>query len=429
MIPDCDVQILDLSVAEEPKPILIKILESKNWDVIGITVLTYCLDSVRQLVNLIRKNGDTHLIGGGAHATLVPDDCLKMGFDTVVVGEGELVISDIIHKEQMGIIKGEPVKNFEKIPFPDRRLVDHTKYGFFGFLQVPGLSTSVMISRGCPFNCRFCGRLVRGSVRRRSVESIIKELNELQRQGFENIFIADDHFITNRKWVIAFCEAVKKHKLSFNFFFQTRIDNFNLKIAKALRDIGTQYIGFGIESINPDILRYYNKTSNPLKWRDLTKKALEYCNDAGIFSQASLIIGAPMETEEMFWESYDFVRKNGADTVNVNPLTYLVGSEIWREAIEKGILQQDEYLISVLDRNLSLIPQKRIAEICDEVFEKVINVERRLVFKTVRHIDRFRIRLLSMGVKKAISWNLLRGNWREHYNILKEFGYGKKSKP
>ena len=356
----------------------------------------------------------------------MPNDCLKIGFDAVVVGEGELVISDLIHKKTGGIIRGRAVKNLDEIPFPDRSNLDNTKYGVFGLLKLPGLSTNIMTSRGCPFNCRFCGRIVRGSVRRRSVASVIKELRGLKRQGFENIFIADDHFITNRRWVAAFCRALKREKLRFNFFYQTRIDNFDEESAKALRETGTKYIGFGIESIHPDVLRFYNKTGKPSMWRDLAKKALGYCNDTGIYSQASLIIGAPMETEEMFWESYDFVSENGADTINVNPLTYLVGSDIWRDAVERGIIKRDEYLISVSDRELCPIPPKRIAEICDEVFQKVTrSIERRVLFKTLRHIDRFRIRLLSMGVREFISWNLLGGNWRRHYDILKEYGYGK----
>jgi radical SAM superfamily enzyme YgiQ (UPF0313 family) len=257
---------------------------------------------------------------------------------------------------------------------------------------------------------------------------VIQELTELQRQGFENIFIADDHFVTNRRWVTTFCEELKRKQLRFNFFFQTRIDNFDKECAQSLREIGTQYISFGIESIHPPILRYYNKTSQPALWQDRAKKALEYCDDTGIYSQASLIIGAPQETEEMFWESYNFVSEHGADTINVNPLTFLVGSDIWRSAVDREIIPRDEYYSSVLDRELCPIPPQRIAEICEEVFQKNLELKniRQVLFKTLRHIDTFRMRLVSTGLKKFISWNLLGTNWRKHYNILKEFGYGKK---
>jgi radical SAM superfamily enzyme YgiQ (UPF0313 family) len=425
MIPQYNTTVLDLSVSENPKRQFLEYLESKEWDVIGITVLTYSLDTIRQLVNLIKQKEETYLVGGGPHATLAPNDCINMGFDAVVIGEGEQIISDLVQKKPRGILHGTAFKNLDEIPFPNRSLIDNTKYGVFGFLQVPGLTTNIVTSRGCPFNCAFCGRIIRGSVRRRSVESVINELKVLKKQGFANIFISDDYFITNKKWVRAFCNALKKEKMNFNFFYQTRIDNFDAESAKILRETGTQYISFGIESIHPNILKFYNKTSQPTKWRDLTEKALGYCNDTGIYSQASLIIGAPMETEDLFWESYDFVRESGADTINVNPLMYMVGSEIWKDAVKKGIIKKTEYLIAANKRSLCPIPPERIDEICAEVFEKLTSNYRHVLFKTLRHMDRFRFKVISIGVKKFISWNLLGGDWRKHYDIIKEFGYGK----
>lgn len=425
MIPECNTKILDLSISENPKRTFVEILDSKDWDVIGITVLTYSLDTIRQLVNLIKKKGNIYLIGGGPHATLAPENCIDMGFDAVVIGEGEQIISHLIQNKPKGILQGKAIKNLEEIPFPDRSTLDNTKYGVFGFLQVPGLATNIVTSRGCPFNCTFCGRIIRGSVRRRSVTSVINELKELQKQGFENIFISDDYFITNKRWVTAFCNNLKKEKMRFNFFLQTRIDNFDQESAELLRETGTQYISFGIESIHPSILRFYNKTSKPTKWRELAEKALGYCNDTGIYSQASLIIGAPMETEELFWESYDFIRESGADTINVNPLMYMVGSEIWKDAVKKGIIKNNEYLIATNKRKLCPIPPERIDEICSEVFEKLTSNYNHVLVKTLRHIDMFRIKLISIGIKKFISWNFLGGDWRKHYNIMKEFGYGK----
>lgn len=178
-----------------------------------------------------------------------------MGFDAVVVGEGERVISDLMDAKPRGVFRGTTVQHLDELPFPDRSCLDAATYGVFGFLKLRGLSTSIMMSRGCPYACRFCGRIVKGSVRRRSVASVIAELSALHRRGFENIFIVDDHFITDKRWVAAFCQALKREQLQFNFFYQTRIDTFDEASAEALRDTGTQYISFGIESIHPP---FYN---------------------------------------------------------------------------------------------------------------------------------------------------------------------------
>jgi anaerobic magnesium-protoporphyrin IX monomethyl ester cyclase len=357
----------------------------------------------------------------------MPSDCLEMGFDAVVVGEGELVISDVIHRKPRGIIRGKAVKNLDELPFPDRNDFNKTAYGGFGFLKLSRPSTSIMTSRGCPFNCRFCGRIIKGALRRRSVESVIKELRQLQRQGFKNIFIADDNFTTNRKWTLDFCRVLKKDRMKFNLFYQARVSNFDKQSAKALRAVGTQYISFGVESIHPDVLRFYNKTKKPSMWRELVKKALGHCNDAGIYSQASLIVGAPMETEEMFWESHDFVIDNDADTINVNPLTYIVGSDIWRDAVRKGIVADDEYIVSVRDRELCPIPPRRIDAICNESFRRVLRrVGIPIISKTLKHIDRLRVELMFSGLKKFVLWRLLSSSWRKHFDVLREYGYGKR---
>ena len=145
MIPECNTKVLDLSISENPKRTFIEILNSTDWDMVGITVLTYSLDTVRQLVNLIKKKNTTYLVGGGPHATLAPNDCISMGFDAVVIGEGEQIISELIQKKPKGILHGKAIKNLDDIPFPDRSTLDNTKYGVFGFLQVPGLATNIVI--------------------------------------------------------------------------------------------------------------------------------------------------------------------------------------------------------------------------------------------------------------------------------------------
>lgn len=65
MLPDRYVRILDLSASDVPKQALATTIASDDWDVVGITVLTYCLDSVRRLVEYIKNHGNPYLIGRG----------------------------------------------------------------------------------------------------------------------------------------------------------------------------------------------------------------------------------------------------------------------------------------------------------------------------------------------------------------------------
>ena len=76
MIPECNVKILDLSTLKYPMRVLKKTLELKEWSVVGITVLTYCLYTVRKIIDFLKKKKDVYLFAGGAHWTLSPDGAL-----------------------------------------------------------------------------------------------------------------------------------------------------------------------------------------------------------------------------------------------------------------------------------------------------------------------------------------------------------------
>ncbi len=52
-------------------------------------------------------------------------------------------------------------------------------------------------------------------VRRRSIGSVVDEIEEILSYGFEIINIADDLFTANQKWVMAFCREIKNRGLKF----------------------------------------------------------------------------------------------------------------------------------------------------------------------------------------------------------------------
>ena len=156
----------------------------KKHKIVGITGL-----DTRSLTNLIRDKGAPKgticnnrkgnfnlkkliksnkliLIAGGSHPTGAPKDTIKMGFDYVIVGEGEITLQKIISKlkenEELNekIIIGEQVINLDE------------------FEKIKPL-TPVEITRGCPYKCRFCQtpQIFGNNVRHRSIESILKLTN------------------------------------------------------------------------------------------------------------------------------------------------------------------------------------------------------------------------------------------------------------
>lgn len=184
---------------------LLKVLEEVIMTykiiVVGISFSTIQLfetyDLVQKLKNLFPEKCLT--IAGGSHPTGDPFGTLKMGFDIVIVGEGEETIVDLMQKitnnEDYSMVKGIAYLNDvneykytgkrdlinldEYPPFP----VKNTRFG------------AIEITRGCPYVCYFCQTpyILGTSPRHRSIESICKYVQVLATHYGNN---TDIRFIT-----------------------------------------------------------------------------------------------------------------------------------------------------------------------------------------------------------------------------------------
>ncbi|MFX1250168.1 MAG: TIGR04013 family B12-binding domain/radical SAM domain-containing protein [Promethearchaeota archaeon] len=158
--------------------------------------------------HLIHQKMKPYFIAGGPHASGDPEGTLEMGFDIVVVGEGELVLPKIInclstcYKEDIstklrkieGIFFKDEDNNIVKTP-PNNikvKLDDYLPYS-----QDPPLHPPIEITRACPFACTYCqvSFLFGRRMRHRSVEQI-NNIVEYYAKRFSNQKQVDIRFIT-----------------------------------------------------------------------------------------------------------------------------------------------------------------------------------------------------------------------------------------
>ena len=91
-----------------------------NFDLVGVTFHSFSVRFARQ----IRDKFKCHLVCGGHHPSALPDQMLTIGYDQVVIGEGEDAMIDIImgNREQKVYsdqVKGKYFNSIDDIPFPD----------------------------------------------------------------------------------------------------------------------------------------------------------------------------------------------------------------------------------------------------------------------------------------------------------------------
>lgn len=276
------VEILDFSAEPFEEQKLIDAV--KNADVVGMTVLSFSLLNSVEIVKVIKKvKPQIKVIIGGPHCTLFPKKALKETVaDISVQGDGESIILDIkkaitgkidfseicgiYYRENDEIKNGLPLKlieDIDSIPFPTRHLVNKYNYGTEYNPNIKkGEFTSIITSRGCPFNCKFCSRnsISMKTFRIRSTRNILEEIKNLSEMGYKYVSFADDSFIENKKQAIELFEGIIKEQYDMKFIITAaRVNSADEELFKKMKKAGVTYIQFGLESGNQDVLDFYNK--------------------------------------------------------------------------------------------------------------------------------------------------------------------------
>ncbi|MBN2599621.1 MAG: B12-binding domain-containing radical SAM protein [Candidatus Thermoplasmatota archaeon] len=378
------VEILDFSAEPFQEQKLMTAVQSA--DIVGITILSTSLKEAKNLICLIKhQHPDVPIIVGGPHCTLLPERVLEeTQADVCVQGDGEQIIFNIkkaLNKQKAfseipgisyrttsGVKHGQPPKLIEDlntIPFPARHLVRHYTYGreYNPHLKA-GEFTSIITSRGCPYSCRFCSRssISMQRYRIRSTENIISELKELQDQQYRHVVFSDDCFPANVKQASKLFDAIIQEDLDLKFSLTaTRVDLADKELYKKMRQAGVTHIQFGLESGNQDILDFYHKNTTI----EIIRKAVQLGHETGFFTIGSFILGAPFETADHFNRTILFAKSLPLDSVSFVPLRYMVGSELWNQAVLVGNIRETEYLVYAdKNRGLGVYTKEELFQYC-----------------------------------------------------------------
>ena len=90
----------------------------------------------------------------------------------------------------------------------------------------------------------------------------------------------------NKQRVIEFCNLVKKLNLKWYCVNGLRADLFDEEMAKAMSESGCEYVGFGAESRDPEVLKAIGKSETPEQVEravDIAKKYFKSINAFVLF--------------------------------------------------------------------------------------------------------------------------------------------------
>lgn len=332
----------------------------KTCRIIGITAVTPQIKQVEYISHWLKKlKSDAVIVLGGPHVTALDGDIWKEGnnrnIDIAVLGEGEAVfrelteavlgggniknIGGIAHLSDSGemvFTKKRELLRIDDINFPARELIDLRSYS----RHIAGLhATTLITSRGCPFECSYCMKGTwKTKIRRRSTENVINELKEIKnRYRFDAVLFVDDNFTLDRKWVLDFCKNMKELEMKWRCW--TRVNIVDYDMLKIMKDAGCAELSFGIESGNQKLLDIANKKSTV----EQNIQAIKWAKSAGILTKAFLMIGIPGETRGSVEDTKKMIKEAMPDQWILSTFTPIVGSPIWNDPKKYGIINFNRY--------------------------------------------------------------------------------------
>lgn len=340
---------------------------AQNPSIVGIyTMITLSRNTFKMLTSLREKLPHSLFVSGGPLPTLYPDRFAKE-FDIVFRGESDISFpmfcKDYLENpSKERILKTMPLykypgiyifdngKKVDVIPkhlsqrevrelqIADRSFGRHKEYQEFWKLKTGESPATIMMTKGCPFNCDFCSKPIFGNkLRKRSIPDCINEILYIKSLGYSQLWIADDCFTLDDRFLNNFCLEMMKKKVNMTWSCLSRVDNMRDESAELMRDAGCVKIYLGVESGSNRTLSLMKKH---VKVKDVSI-IVKRMNKANIKIGAFFIVGYPGETINSIKKTFKFSLSLPFDEISFTVPYPLPGSNLYNKI--KGLNSNDDW--------------------------------------------------------------------------------------
>jgi len=196
-------------------------------------------------------------------------------------------------------------------------------------------------SKGCPFNCSFCGNREyhRCMHRKRPADMVIEEIEYLvKNHGMDAVYFTDEEWCVKKEDAYEFCRKIKEKHLNFVWGVDSRIGQYTKEDLQLMYDAGCRWILVGIESGSESRLKSIHKNINI----SLIEENIKNCIEIGITPMTTFIIGFPGETEDELKETVNMAMRIRSKLVQINHYFPTPGSDLERELIDNGMYTPPE---------------------------------------------------------------------------------------
>ncbi|HSR36875.1 MAG TPA: radical SAM protein [Desulfurivibrionaceae bacterium] len=384
------VEIIDCHATPLPQDQLVAEIIRRAPDVVGFSCTTSSFLEGYAIAERLKERAPQILtVCGGAHACSAGASLLDAfpALDHLVIGEGEQTFFELVTAgdrdratipgvasriDGKGILSAERelIPDLDSLPFPAYHLLpEFPKRYFLPLFSYPKApNTSIISSRGCPYQCSYCDRSVfnRG-FRFNSPEYIVEHLALLNRDyGIRHVFFYDDLFTTDRKRVAEFCELKEKRGLNIGYNCIARLEHVDRELLQLLKRSGCWQVNFGIESGDPEVIKKHRKYYG----LDEVQTKLQMAKSAGLRVKGLFMVGLPGETPESIRRTIDYALALPLDEINVTMFTPFPGAPIYADIREHGDFNEEWPLMNCV--NPVFVPHGMTREQLQDLYDEFI---------------------------------------------------------
>jgi len=330
------------------------LLKDHEIDVLCLSGLSRDYKHINPIIDTARTVSDNLVIvvGGGIITADAEPAMDVLCADIGVIGQGETTMHELAIALDTGMVLDDvpglifrkngcyvttptrrEIVNLDSLPFPD-----YEGFRFQDFMkQVDYRVAYVLASRSCPYRCTFCFHPSGKKYRRRSLDSVFREIDLLvNHYGARSIAISDELFSVDRDRILEFCERIAAFRTPWSVAL--RVPDVDKALLDTMKHAGCTEISYGIESADDTILKSMRKKIS----RAQIERALELTFDAGIEVQGGMIFGDAAETLDTVAHTLHWYDDHLRFNLNLNMIEVFPGTPLYRQACERDIIRDKQ---------------------------------------------------------------------------------------
>ncbi len=350
-----------------------------NKDISDICVVNTCTvtnmsdrKSRHSLRKVKEKNPNAIIVAVGCYAQVAKNDLENMSEIDIVLGNEEK--SNIVQyveefiKDKSKLIEIQDIAT--KKEFEDMGQITYTEK----------TRAFIKVQDGCNQFCSYCIiPYARGRVRSRNLESIIKEITQIAKNGIKEVVITGIHVASygkdfgNENGLIELLEKINEidgiKRIRLGSLEPKIITEDFIKRLIKLEKI-CHHFHLSLQSGCDETLKRMNRKYTTEEVREIINRLRKYYND--VILTTDIIVGFPGETEKEFETTYQFLKEIKLYKMHVFPYSPRKGTRasVMKEQIDGNIKElRSKKLIELSNENQKMYNQQLIGQEVEVLFE------------------------------------------------------------